>query len=294
MNPIEYVGFTDESYITASRYRSITMVSYDRSSHNAFRDDIKKILTESNVEEFKWQKLKNARYRFCAQKMIDLVFSAYHTYSIRVDTIVWDTDDSRHAVQKRDDSANYARMFFHLVSNVLSRRRNPNAVWSIFPDEKNDIDWETLNQCLANKGKKIARSSPLIEELCETAWFYSIDRFEQAPSESCVQIQMADLFSGIAVFSVNEGPGYRPWKDGKTPCLFDIDEKKFSNSEENRFQVMEHLINRAVNENLSIDFQNDKRFKTKNPNDFINFWHYVPQSRKDIAPTKNRHKNADN
>lgn len=288
MDIIEFVGFTDESYITDSRYRSITMLSYQRDSHNLIREEIKRILNESNVDEFKWQKLKDARYRFCAQKIIDFIFTSYSKYNLRIDTLIWDTQDSRHNVQGRDDTANYERMFFHLVSNVLEKRRNPNMIWNIFPDEKNDIDWETLNQCLERKGKSILKTNQLLGEICHSSWFYSIQKFMQVPSDKCVQIQIADLFSGLSVFSIDLGNDYLCWRNTNTPSLFcfdnRFDEKKLSNREENRFQILDHLLKRISEEKLSINFQNDKCLKTKYPKDFMNFWHYKPQHEYDIAP----------
>ena len=73
---------------------------------------VNKIITESKVSEFKWSKLRNARYYLCAKKILDLIIQDMFKLGLRVDTIVWDTHDSRHRIIGRDDMANYERMFF--------------------------------------------------------------------------------------------------------------------------------------------------------------------------------------
>ena len=72
---MEYIVFTDESYITNSRYQSLSAFSFRKSSYHEIFDSIKSILSESGVSEFKWQKLKDAKYYFCAEKIIKYVLN---------------------------------------------------------------------------------------------------------------------------------------------------------------------------------------------------------------------------
>jgi hypothetical protein len=54
-----HVAYSDESHHNVGRFRSLGVIS--------LRADLAAILRESDAHEFKWQKLKNAKYRFAAQ-----------------------------------------------------------------------------------------------------------------------------------------------------------------------------------------------------------------------------------
>ena len=70
---MKYGVFSDESKHTASRYRSIGVVSLPVDLYENLNERLNHILQDSNVTEFKWQRVKGAKYRFCAQKLIDVV-----------------------------------------------------------------------------------------------------------------------------------------------------------------------------------------------------------------------------
>lgn len=146
-----FTAFTDESYIDAERFRSICVFSLPTQQREIIENEISHILKESNVKEFKWKKIKDAKYRFCAIALIDFILNNIAKYGFRIDVIVWDISDSRHNIFNRDDVANFERMFFHLLKFAMKRRPN-NACWQIYPDERTGINWDTVKQCLGSVG----------------------------------------------------------------------------------------------------------------------------------------------
>lgn len=149
---MEYTAFADESGI-GEWLTSIASFSFRSDALSAINDRLKGLLAESDVREFKWQKLKNAKYRLCAVKLLDAIWSLLGTTDARVDVLIWDNHDTRHAIQGRDDTANFGRMFFHLQSNVMKKRPRK-SIWKLFPDEKMDIDWDTIHECLSATGRR--------------------------------------------------------------------------------------------------------------------------------------------
>ena len=143
---MEYIVFTDESYITDSRYQSLSAFSFKKSYYLQVYTDIKEILKESNVDEFKWNKLSNAKYYFCAEKFCNYLLSGLTQYQFRIDTLVWDTHDTRHAVAGRDDHSNFGRMFFHLLNNSM-KKRPKGSNWFIYPDTRGGINCATVHDC---------------------------------------------------------------------------------------------------------------------------------------------------
>ena len=286
---MEYCAYSDESYITANQYRSIATFSFPKNRHNEIDSELRNILGKSNVKEFKWQKLRNAKNRFCAEEFINFLMDQLFKLDLRIDVLIWDTQDSRHKIQGRDDSANFERMFFHLLKNVM-KKREKNSKWYVFPDEKQDIDWYNVQQCLANVGKWREYIKGLfLNELSEP--FYHIKSFKQVESyyEPCAQ--MADLFAGLAVFSKTKYARYKSWCEINDPqmCLFDVGEDiAFSNKEKQRFKILSKCANGFKAKKLGVSLETKGCLCTFDPTRPINFWHYIPQQAYDKAPVHGR------
>ena len=276
--------YTDESYTTGERYRSIAAFSFKENHKHEINRELENILNESDVTEFKWQKLKNAKYKFCAIKLINFVLNNIKKYDIRVDIIIWDTYDSRHAIQGRDDEANFERMFFHLLEDSL-KKRPKNSSWNVFPDQRHGIDWDTAHDCLKSVGKHTEHYSTLFGDFF-TDPYYKIDRFNEIDSSKTPCCQIADLFAGISVFSIYSYKKYCTWKGYKEPSLLEEEEIEFTNSEKVRFEVMQHLDSRCKKLKLRVSLKSKQRFLTFDPQKPINFWHYTPQHKNDKAPRK--------
>lgn len=274
---MEYSVYSDESYISAERYRSIGAVSFPRSFEKEIKSGLNSILTSSDVVEFKWQKLKNAKYRFCAEKFAQFICKNIFDKRLRIDVIVWDTQDSRHKIEGRDDAANFERMFFHLMK-YLMRQREINSKWHIFPDERLGIDWETIQDCLSNVGqwRQYFKSQLFGDAFSEQ--FFHILKFDQVDSKNELGCQLADFFAGLAVFSKNFYYQYKKWCEQETNqmCLFDAPEEiKVSNKEKERFCVLKLLVDKCKKQKLGISIDTNKCLNTPNPRNPINFWHYI-------------------
>lgn len=240
---MNYSVFTDESYTTGERYRSIAAFSFPTKFREDIFQSVAKILEDSGVTEFKWQKLRTAKYKFCAEKIILYCIDLIWKKDARVDILTWDIQDRRHNVRQRDDISNFGRMFFHLFKSVICYRER-GSVWQIFPDERPEIDWETINDCLNSIGR---RQEPTPISLFGDAFIkenIEIECFEQAKSHLVPCCQIADLFAGLSVFSINNYSKYRQWKEGQnfTLNLFgESTELKLSNSKKYRIFILDFL-----------------------------------------------------
>jgi len=281
---LEYVVFTDESQITASRFRSLSAFSIHKTVWNKASTKISDILKDSNVEEFKWLKLKDAKYYFCAEKIINYLFKYLLQHKIRIDTIIWDTQDSRHKVHGRNDMANYERMFFHLL-NCSMKRRPKSAKWDIRPDQRNGIDWNTVHDCLSAKGAQQDFHHTIFGFFFSDQ-HYLIESFEEQCSKAEPLIQIADLFSGLAVFSKDMYCKYAKWKQQKEPSLFEEENVSFSNRETYRFKLLGFFNNKCKAGKYGVALDSKQCLFTYDPNNPINFWHYEPQHENDKAPVR--------
>jgi hypothetical protein len=177
-------------------------------------------------------------------------------------------------------------MFYHLHRNSLQKRPK-NSKWTIFPDEQLEIDWNTVRQCLEAVGKhRELINMPLFGDFFSDLYYEIID-FRQVKSHESLCCQIADLFSGLIVFSKVNYNGYKKWKERNIPTFFPEVKSKFSNSEEDRFEVLEYFNSECKKRRLYVGLDSTKCLYTYKPEYPINFWYYEPQHEKDKAPTSN-------
>lgn len=119
---VTHVGFSDESNWNTGRFRSLGLVTAPLEYLDGLARELRHLLEESDMAEFKWKKLDGAKERFTAQKMCKFTVDKACAMQLRVDVLVWDIQDSRHSVHGRDDIANLQRMYYHLFRNVLRAR----------------------------------------------------------------------------------------------------------------------------------------------------------------------------
>jgi len=282
---MDYTAYTDESYINGERYRSICSFSFVAGAVEDINCNLLEILKESGVKEFKWQKVKDARYRFCANKLVNYIVNSIHKHDIRIDVVIWDTFDSRHSISSRDDNANYERMFFHILSNSM-KRRMPKSNWRIYPDERMGIDWKIVHDCLKSVGRwQEYIHSPLFGDFFKEP-YYNIEKFKEIDSQYSPCCHISDLFAGISVYSKNNFDKYLQWKTNQFPSLFKQEIPQLTNREKFRFQVMDNLNIQCKKRKLGVSLEKKRCFSTPNPINPINFWYYKPQHEMDNAPTK--------
>lgn len=287
---MEYVVFTDESYSTGQRYRSIGTFSFPVVHRRGMDGELRVLLADSRVEEFKWQKLKTAKYRFCAEKILEFILVNLFPRALRIDVLTWDTRDSRHSIQSRNDIANFERMFFHLLKSLM-RKREKAASWYIYPDERLEIDWQTVSDCLNHVGKwRELSSSPLFGDVFSRQNFY-IKEFKDIKSIENPCCQISDLFAGLSVFSINNYSKYKDWllENSDQQQIFQTTETcHFSNSESCRFTILNKFNRNCKSKRLGVSLDTKARLDTPNPSNPINFWFYEPQHSKDKAPIREK------
>lgn len=276
----DHIAYADETQHNTGRYRGIGLVTLSIADVYRVNEDLLRILCESSVSEFKWNKLRTARERFAAIKILKYITDRARDGLLRVDVLTWDIEDSRHKIQRRSDVRNLRRMYYFLFKYVLSERWLDENVWKICPDENSALPWSHLGYFTEitdwNTGNLIAE----------------IKIAEIIPSKSHQEplIQVADLFAGLAVFSRNSYDTYEKWLcnvslSGCTPAI-SLEETmpKFSRSEEERCKVLSLFNEYCKGNRIGVSLKQRRGLRTFNPARPINFWWYEPQTIDDIAP----------
>ncbi len=285
-----YLAYADESSWNTGRFRSIALATLQSTDAEDLRNELVALLDESNVQEFKWQKLKKAKYRFPAKKLVDFTFKYSDTKQLRLDVLTWDTHDSRHEIIGRDDNANLGRMYYHLFRSVLTRRWPEGACWYLYPDEHTSLDWPAIRQCLEYKGIQFDLAGEQ-----QQSWFrlegmkelFNIHDLCECRSHEEPFIQLADLFSGLAAYSYESYEKWCSWRDDSQMCLPGFGEAvKMSNADWERCCILNYLNKKCKARRLGVALNSEKGLFSHNPDQSPNFWRYEPQHELDRAPTK--------
>ncbi|GIV89162.1 MAG: hypothetical protein KatS3mg055_1680 [Chloroflexus sp.] len=292
---VTHIGFADESHWNTGRFRSLGLVTLPLNYLEVAESEVRRLLEESQVREFKWKKLDGAKERFAAEKLCKFAVERACAGQLRVDMLVWDTEDSRHKIPGRDDIANLERMYYHLFRNVLRARWPNDAVWRLCPDEHTALDWGTLEDCLKNvsAGVEVERSLFTGGQFrIRLRQEFGIEAIQPVSSGANPILQLADLFAGLTVFSRDKFDGYQEWLQDTSlqARLFDKDDASAdpSRSSSERFKVLKEFYELCKARKLGVNLKEKRGLWTPNPKNPINFWLYEPQHPEDKAPQKGR------
>jgi hypothetical protein len=290
IDQISHCAFSDEASYNIGRFRAIGMLSLPMAAHENINLDIKRILKNSNISEFKWNKLKSARMYLGAVKLIDYFIDMAEKKISRLDILIWDTEDSRHKIKRRDDCANLARMYYHLYKDVLIKRWPSDSTWILLPDEHSSLDWETVKNCLKSREIKVIERSDLFKRFAlQITKDFNIKEIQEVKSSVTPLIGIADLFAGMGVYSCLNFEKYKWWElqNSKQGSLFNVSTSiKLSSPDNHRCPLIKYIYNKCRKKKLGISLSQKFGLWTPNPKNPINFWHYKPQSHADKAPTK--------
>ncbi|MEP7356771.1 MAG: DUF3800 domain-containing protein [Anaerolineales bacterium] len=288
-----HVAFSDETRFNVGRYRAIALVTVERGWLAAISAEVRRLLAEAGVAELKWQKLRTARDRFAALSIVDCAMRHVQAGGVRIDTLLWDVEDTRHKVAGRDDRQNLHRMYYHLFKNVLARRWPEGATWQLVPDEQASMDWSSIAGSLQDTRLAVERRTDLFgqQELgARLRTELGVAAITPAASHLEPLIQVADLFAGLGVYSREYFQKYEHWhaNQGGQLSLFDAEPARLSSSDRERCFVLNELDRRCKKQRLGVSLKSHRRLATPDPARPLNFWWYEAQSGLDVAPVRKR------
>ena len=169
-------------------------------------------------------------------------------------------------------------------------RRERGSSWYILPDEKMDINWNNVYDCLNHVGRWTEiKENPLFGEIFFTK-NYTVKKFQQISSIKYPCCHIADFFAGISVFSINNYHKYLNWlsaMDRQIQMFPIVEQTPLSNSDRYRLMILHQLISLCQENKLGVSIKSKRCLNTPNPSNSINFWHYTPQHELDKAPRRN-------
>jgi hypothetical protein len=290
-----YQIYSDESHSEKKRYTSICAVSGNKEELQELRNSLRNVLDNNELEELKFIGVKSHKPKIqAAYEFIDLAVKFAAFGKIRIDVLTYDLQDSRHNVLGRDDIKNIEIMYYKILRHCSEMWKKRN--WEFYPDENFAYNWTGLKDYLnftkiPRKRKQIAG---LIRLFKEEKYYLNFTTVKQRKSEEEPIIQLADLFAGLAWFSIVYGEEclrhVEKEKIKDQGFLFDdleTDEKDLNKTKITRFCLINQFYERCKEYKLGVSLRERKYLWTPTPRNPINFWRYEPQSEYDKAPKRN-------
>jgi len=290
---ITHVGFSDESNWNNGRFRSIGLVTAPVAAYFEIESALRKLMSESNISEFKWNKLSGFKERAIAIKMCEITIKEALAKNLRTDVLIWDTEDKRHKVVGRDDVMNFERMYFHLIKVVCRNRWPDGGIWRLHPDENNSINWSNLEKIIQRVSRGVEIRDPSLLDAGRRSVrreYFRLVEIQEVDSFKCPLVQLADLFAGVAAFSWDKFSDYQIWlkyPDDQYSSLIHFD-SELAAKFKSRCQFLHDFQNLCKNNKLQVGLKSSHGLHTRNPRNPLNFWIYRPQHSEDRAPTRHQ------
>jgi len=288
-----YLAVSDESHYNVGRFRSLALVSLRQEHAPALCDGISAILKDSGVREFKWRHLSEGRYQHAAFGILEQILPRAIGRVLRVDVLMWDTQDRRHNVVGRDDVANLGRMYYHLFCDVLRKRWPDGSTWRLCPDENTAMDWDIVADLLSLASVSRQPQPGLLDATTFRARLrleFGLQDIVPCKSHEQPLAQVADLFAGLAVYSRTSYDRYEYWRSTNSHqlSLFPsaLPAITLSRADLHRCAVLAELNARCKRARLGVSLDTYRGLRTRDPGNPINFWWYEPQHVADKAPTR--------
>ena len=284
-----FLAYSDESGCFSERYQVIAVITGKEKDLMSLKIELKKILDMRRKGELKFSDIDPYSPQV-AKNFIDKSIEFAVSEKIRIDVLLWDTQDKRHNIKGRDEKGNLERMYYKVLRHVAERWGQKD--WKLFPDENSAINWEEIRNYLNNT--RISYPKPPLLPLFEEE-NYKINFIEitQQDSKNEPIIQLADLYAGLARFS----------RKNKDKCISLIENSKnrrnlfpnghpkkkddVSKADKVKVDLIKLLNDKCKEFKLGVSLEKKGYLWTPNPNNFINFWNYETQHDQDKAPVKN-------
>ena len=263
-NGVTHLAFADEAYRDQGRFRSVACVSMPRGLYTHNTNSILDARTISS--ELKWLKINGGRRLQDAELVFSNIVELAIHQQIRVDVLIWDTEDSRHKIQHRDDIDNLQKMYRFLFRDVVGKRWGRSIKgWLVYVDEQGLRSPDILEDDL-RKSHQVA-----LKEIHSTDWIF---------------VQVADLFAGIEVFSHLKFDEYKVWqlqpKQSGQHFLpgFPFPKDNSSGVDSYRFRLLQYANDLFKENRMYVSLESYNGFRSirhMNEQCTINFWQYTPQ-----------------
>jgi hypothetical protein len=266
-----YLGFADEAHYNVGRYRGLGLVSMHEQDVPSLRAELSTILHKSNAAECKWERVRSAKHRFTAQKLLHWTLDHALADSVRVNVLTWDTGTSEDQRQGTHHMKRLRSTYVRLFAHVICRRWPDARRWRFHPDEQEALDWRAIQRDLQ---QVVSR---------ESARSWEIDHIVPLVSRDEPFVQLADLFAGLAVFSRDGYDDYEQWLNAPGENHYEPTGEQhapahLSSSLRQRCLILDGFYTECKLRNARVSLRTNRGLRTYDPHPPIAFEWFKPSA----------------
>jgi hypothetical protein len=176
-----WIIYSDESRFNYGAVRGVGAVSLRRDDSARLSDELARLLRDAGLREMKWEKVRTGRAASAAGKALEWALEHALGGDLEVESLTWDATTTEASRARRPALAQLRIAYQTLLASVIARHteRGDDAWnWGVVPDEQIAMPWMRIQAALPQ-----------------------IDTITPERSETQPLIQLADLFTGLAVYS---------------------------------------------------------------------------------------------
>jgi len=248
----DYLAFCAENDAASSPFRSIACVSLPAAVQPSFSSALSGALSPGDASQ-----------PLPAIRLVDATLAGLG-YGVRLDVLMWDEREPRNFLEPRDGTSLEA-MSYHLLTAVM--RTRPASGWRIHYGRGGTGGWPTLADCT---GAPVRRGPPerLLFVDFAKGTSHVIQEAAEVDERDSVEIQLADLFATLMVFSRTSYVRFQAWSSGH------VASPGFEPNEVVSFKLIAHLNAEAKRAKLGVSFASTGGLRTRDGRRPLNFWWY--------------------
>jgi hypothetical protein len=215
LNPTHFAFSDESSYTTADSYGAISILNFKAEIKSQLEDEVFPLIYNL-PNEYKWKHFRNKIYFDTSKAIFDILFKYAGLDSLRIDTIIWETNDPRYLRNQTNYGEKLSILYYLQLRDIFAKMWGQNANWIVYTDQQNQINWDELKDYLSYYSMRKYESTLLGQQhdllwLRENNLKFSI--INLSPVESCNQplVCIADIFAGMAAYSHNKSHKIMEW-----------------------------------------------------------------------------------
>lgn len=252
------LGFADEAHYNVGRYHGVALVSICAADTQSLRAEMRAILEQSGAIECKWEKVRSAKNRFTAQKLVRWTLDHALSGTLHVNVLTWDTGTSEDQRQGTHHIRRLHSTYLHLFASVMLTRWPDARCWRFHPDQQEALNWQAVEREL---------KSMTALDMTHTV---EIDQILPRVSHEEPFVQIADLFAGLAVFSREGYDDYERWlcsppEDHDEPAGEQDPPLRLSSSLRQRCLILDEFYTECKMRGVHVSLRTNRGLRTYDP-----------------------------
>ena len=139
-----HLAFSDESsHTTSDRFGAIAVLNFKASIRQELESTLIPLINQF-PNEYKWMKFKNKEYFKISKEIFDDIFNQAINGNLRVDTIIWDSKDTRYYRNNTNYDSKLRVLYYLRLRDIFTNRWGGNTNWEIYIDNQHQIDCDQL------------------------------------------------------------------------------------------------------------------------------------------------------